>query len=36
MNHKLRFTPNANEQLNSLENDHALEGVFSQVRKTLG
>ena len=36
MPHKLRFTYIANAQLDSLENDHALEGVFKQVRKTLG
>ena len=36
MLHKLRFTYVANEQLDSLENDQALEGVFKQVRKTLG
>lgn len=36
MNRKLRFTPTANEQLNKLENDPALRGVYRQVRKTLG
>ena len=36
MHHKLRFTDTANEHLDSLENDHALEGVLKQVRKTLG
>ncbi len=36
MPHNLRFTHVANEQLDSLENDHALEGLVKQVRKTLG
>ena len=36
MHHKLRFTHTADEQLASIENDHALEGVLKQVRKTLG
>ena len=36
MPHKLRFTYVANEQLNSLERDHASGAVFKQVRKTLG
>lgn len=36
MKYKLRFTFTANDQMNKLENDHALESVFRQVRKTLG
>jgi hypothetical protein len=36
MLHKLRFTSTADGQLTKIENDHALEGVLKQVRKTLG
>jgi hypothetical protein len=36
MQYKLRFTHISNEQLESLENNRALEGVLKQVRKTLG
>jgi hypothetical protein len=36
MLYKLRFTSTANDQLDSLENDHAMEGVLKQIRKTLG
>ena len=36
MRRKLRFTPTADEQLSTLENDPALKGVLKQVRKTLG
>ena len=36
MKYKLRFTFTANDQMDNLENDQALESVFKQVRKTLG
>jgi hypothetical protein len=36
MHYKLRFTFTADRQLAGIENDHALEGVFKQIRKTLG
>jgi hypothetical protein len=36
INYKLRFTPQANEQLAAIENDPSLSGVLKQVRKTLG
>jgi hypothetical protein len=36
MKFKLLFTPNADEQLASIENDRSLAGVLEQVRKTLG
>jgi hypothetical protein len=36
MQHKLRFTHTASEQLDRLEKDRALEDVLKQVRKTLG
>ena len=36
MDHKLRFTRTADEQLAKIENDHALEAVLKQIRKTLG
>jgi hypothetical protein len=36
MRRKLHFTPTADEQLSTLENEPALKGVLKQVRKTLG
>lgn len=36
INHKLRLSPTANEQLARIENDPSLEGVLKQIRKTLG
>jgi hypothetical protein len=36
MNHKLRFSTTADEQLKELEHNPALKGVLKQVRKTLG
>jgi hypothetical protein len=36
MNHKLRFTPTADQQFIQIENAPALQGVLKQVRKTLG
>lgn len=36
MHHKLLFTPTADEQLTSMENEHSLKGALKQVRKTLG
>ena len=36
INYKLRFTPQANEQLAGIENDPSLAGVLKQIRKTLG
>ena len=36
MHRELRFTPNADEQLDRIENDPSLKSVLKQVRKTLG
>jgi hypothetical protein len=36
MRYNLRFTHTADEQLTRIENDHSLDGVLKQVRKTLG
>ena len=36
MRRKLRFTLTADEKLSRIENDPALKGVLTQVRKTLG
>ena len=36
MHRELRFTPVADEQLTTIENDPPLKGVLKQVRKTLG
>jgi hypothetical protein len=36
MKYRLRFTFTANDQMDNLENDQALESVLKQVRKTLG
>ena len=36
MHRELRFTFTADEQLNQLEQNPALEGILKQVRKTLG
>jgi hypothetical protein len=36
MNHKLRFTTTADEQLKEIEHNPALKGLLKQVRKTLG
>jgi hypothetical protein len=36
MLYKLRFTSTADDQLTKIENDHALDGVLKQIRKTLG
>jgi hypothetical protein len=36
MQHKLRFSLTADQQLTEIEKSPALEGVLKQVRKTLG
>jgi len=36
MRRELRFTPEADEKYNRIENNPALEGVLKQLRKTLG
>lgn len=36
MRYKLRFTHTANKQIDIIENNHTLESVLRQVRKTLG
>ena len=36
MRRELRFTPEADEQFDQIENNPALKGILKQVRKTLG
>jgi len=36
MQHRLRFTPTANRQLELIEHDPALKGALKQIMKTLG